>query len=665
MEDFWHNKTILKDKFDLIQINIGNLCNQTCTHCHIGASPKGDKNMDTQTSIKIIDKIAQLDIGTVELTGGTPEMNENFEMFLNKLHKAGKNIVVRTSLTVLNKEKYSHFVELYKKYKVKVIASLPSVFEDDTTKQRGDGVYDTTIEMLKKLNQIGYGKGELKLDLVYNPVGTYLPAPQALLEAQYKTILKEKFEINFNSLATIVNIPIKRFKFDLIKQGILDDYIDKLKSKYNKTTLCNIMCRRVLSVDYAGYVYDCDFNLALGMKIKAYENTKFWQIDFDNFKPAISFDTHCYACTVNNGSSCHGEVIKSETFDEKQNAQEYYGEVLNSSDDLKTTACCTLDMIPQRVKETLPYIMDEIKDKYYGCGSPMPLVLEGQTMLDLGCGSGRDVYILSKLVGQNGFVYGIDMTANQINVAKKYQKDQTKRFDFQKINTGFIYDYIENIDKRFEPNSIDIITSNCVINLLKDKQDIFHKVFKILKNGGEFYFSDVYTNRRLPKHIKEHKVLHGECLGGALYTNDFIRYAKQAGFTDPRVVSTKEINITDKSLKDIVGNTKFYSMTYRLWKIKNLDTVCEDYAQTATYIGGIEHNEHQFELDENHLFEKNRPEHICKNTAFMLSQTRYKRYFKITGETNTHYGQFKSCATLASIEQKDQTKKYGDISCGC
>ncbi|RLA74022.1 MAG: hypothetical protein DRG11_06315 [Epsilonproteobacteria bacterium] len=665
MKNFWQDRTILKDKFDLIQINIGNLCNQTCTHCHVGAIPKGEKNMDRQTSIKIIDKIKQLDIDTIEFTGGTPEMNENFEMFLSELHKAGKNLVVRTSLTILDDKKYSHFIELYKKYSVKVIASLPSVFEDDTTKQRGDGVYDTTIKILKKLNDTGYGKSGLKLDLVYNPVGTYLPAPQNVLQEQYKTILKEKFDISFNSLATIVNMPIKRFKMDLKKQGLLKDYTNTLKSKYNENTLCNIMCRRVLGVDFAGYIYDCDFNLALDIKVKGYENIHFWDIDFDNFKPKISFDSHCYACTVNSGSSCHGEVIKDENFDEKQNAKEYYGDILNTNDDLKTTACCTLDKIPQRVKDTLPYIMDEIKDKYYGCGSPMPLVLEGQTMLDLGCGSGRDVYILSKLVGQNGFVHGIDMTANQINIAKKYQKDQTKRFDFKDINTAFIHDYIENIDKHFKPNSIDIITSNCVINLLQDKQDILKKVFNLLKDGGEFYFSDVYASRRLPKHIKEHKVLHGECLGGALYTNDFLRYARQAGFVEPRVVSTKEIEITDKSLVNIVGKTKFYSITYRLWKISDLDTVCEDYGQRATYLGGIEHSELEFQLDENHLFEIDRAEHICKNTADMLSKTRYKKYFKITGGTDIHFGQFKSCATLATTEQNDTTKEVSDTSCGC
>lgn len=665
MSDFWQNRQILKDKFDLIQINIGNMCNLTCTHCHIAASPKGDKNMNILTANKIIEKIENMDINTVEFTGGTPEMNDSFLTFLTRLNDAGKNLVVRTSLTVLNDRRYEHFLEFYKKFNVKVIASLPSVFEDATTKQRGYGVYDETIDLLKKLNDMGYGQGDLELDLVYNPVGTYLPAPQAQLENEYKTILKDKFGVTFNSLATIVNMPIKRFEFDLKKHNLLDDYIGTLKSKFNENTVNNIMCKRVLSIDYAGYVYDCDFNLALETRIKGYENTPFWDIDFNNFSPQISFDSHCYACTVNSGSSCHGEVVENkEEFDAKDNAKKYYGEVLSSSDDLKTTACCTLDMIPKRVRDTLPYIMDEIKDRYYGCGSPMPLVLQKQTMLDLGCGSGRDVYILSKLSGETGFVHGIDMTENQINVAKKYQEDQTKRFEYNKINTNFVHDYIENIDKHFKEESIDIVTSNCVINLLEDKRDILKKVFKLLKNGGEFYFSDVYSNRRLPEHIKKDKVLHGECLGGALYANDFVRFAIEAGFTEPRMVTYKEIEITDDEMKKVIGKTKFYSITYRLWKIEDLDSVCEDYGQFAIYKGGINESEDEFQLDSNHLFEKNRPEHVCKNTADMLSKTRYKDYFEIIGNTDIHFGEFKGCETLATSYEKE-SELENDLSCGC
>ena len=669
MSNFWENRVLLKNKFDLIQINIGDLCNLSCKHCHVGASPKGVKNMNKDTALKIIDKILSMKIQTIEFTGGTPEMNDNFLLFLEKLFEGGKTLVVRTSLTVLEDEKYSHFIDIYIKYKVKVIASLPSVFEETTSKQRGKGVYDSTIELLRRFNTMGYGKGDLNLDLVYNPVGTFLPAAQSQLELEYKTILKEKFDVSFNSLATIVNMPIKRFKFDLNKHKVLDEYMNTLRSKYNENTLDNIMCRNILSIDYEGYVYDCDFNLSLEMRIKAYENTYFWDIDFSNFKPEISFDSHCYACTVNSGSSCSGEVLKEkavntkeEEMDYQENAKEYYGEILSSSSDLKTSACCTIDMIPKRIKDTLPYIMDEIKDKYYGCGSPMPEVLQGAKILDLGCGSGRDVYILSKLTGQEGFVYGIDMTKNQIDVAKKYQNEQTRRFEYKKNNTSFIHDYIENIDKHFKENSLDIVTSNCVINLLKDKKEILKKVHTLLKEGGEFYFSDVYSNRRLGQELKTNKLLHGECLGGALYVNDFITYAIEAGFVEPRLVSSKEIEILAPNIKELLGNIKFYSLTYRLWKIKNLDSVCEDYGQSIIYKGGIEYCKAEFLLDANHLFEINRPEHVCKNTADMLMKTRYKDYFELQGNTHTHFGEFKACATLASMA-KNEEKENGVVAC--
>lgn len=663
MSDFWLKKTFFKDKFDLIQINLGNLCNQSCNHCHIGASPQGSNNMDLMTANKIIDKILSMpEVKTVEFTGGTPEMNDTFTTFLTRLFDGGKNLVVRTSLTVLHDKKYEHFLDLYKLFEVKVIASLPSLFDDMTDAQRGDGTFEKSIEVLQKLNELGYSQGKLQLDLVYNPVGTYLPKPQSQLQTQYEDILHSKFDVQFNSLVSIVNMPIKRFKKELRQNNELDSYESKLKSQFNEDTLDNVMCKRVLSVNYAGLVYDCDFNLALDLPLKGYENTYFWEIDFENFNPEITFDSHCYGCTVNSGSSCHGEVIAP--FDEKNNAQEYYGEVLQSSDNLKTTACCTLDMIPTRIKEVLPYIADEIQDKYYGCGSPIPLAIEGQKVLDLGSGSGRDVYILSKLVGEKGQVNGIDMTQNQIEVAWKYEDIQAKRFGYKSKNTRFIHDTIENIDQHFEKNSLDLVTSNCVINLLQDKQSVLKKVHDILSEGGEFYFSDVYASRRLDSRVRQHKVLHGECLGGALYVNDFLNFAKQAGFTEPRMVSSKEIEITDESIKALVGNTQFYSITFRLWKLDDLDMVCEDYGQFATYKGGIKEAPFEFELDNNHLFEINRPEHVCKNTAKMLKETRFAPYFELQGDLSLHFGEFTGCETLATA-QRNKNQPQADMSCGC
>jgi radical SAM/Cys-rich protein len=309
MSDFWQDTKILKNRFDLIQINIGDMCNLTCHHCHIGASPKGIKNMTKDTALKIIKKLKTLDIDTIEFTGGTPEMNENFLLFIEELSRANKKLVVRTSLTILDDPKYSHFIDIYKKHSIKIIASLPSVFEDNTTQQRGDGVYDTTIKILKKLNDIGYKDSSLKLDLVHNPVGAYLPISQSKLQNQYKQVLNDKYNIHFNALATIVNMPIKRFKTDLKKQNLLDSYMDNLKQNFNINTIDNLMCRNLITIDYRGYIHDCDFNLALDIAVKGYENIPFWDIDFKHFKPQISFKSHCYACTVNSGSSCSGELI--------------------------------------------------------------------------------------------------------------------------------------------------------------------------------------------------------------------------------------------------------------------------------------------------------------------------------------------------------------------
>ena len=213
------------------------------------------------------------------------------------------------------------------------------------------------------------------------------------------------------------------FKRYLLNQDKFDDYMKMLVNNFNPETLNNIMCKRLLSVDYQGYVYDCDFNLALGIRVKGYEEKKFWEIDFENFNPEITCGEHCYACTVNRGSSCHGALIKDETdFDVKGTVKHYYGSELKSTSDLKTGACCTTDSLPAHVKEVLPYIAEEIKERYYGCGSPVPLVLNGLNVLDIGCGTGRDCYVFSKLIGEEGFVHGIDMTESQIAGCPKISK---------------------------------------------------------------------------------------------------------------------------------------------------------------------------------------------------------------------------------------------------
>ncbi len=349
--------------------------------------------------------------------------------------------------------------------------------------------------------------------------------------------------------------------------------------------------------------------------------------------------------------------------DFKGTIQKYYGEELQGIADLQTKACCTIESYPDHIQEALSEVADEIKNKYYGCGSPIPEVVEGMKILDIGCGTGRDVYVLSKLVGENGFVYGIDMTKNQIDIAEKYIDYHTEKFGYRKPNVKFIYDFIENLDEYFEENSIDIIISNCVFNLIFDKETVLSKIYKILKNGGEFYFSDNFSNRRIPEELKDIPILYNECISGAMYQKDFVRLARKIGFPDPRIVKENKTVINNKEIEDLIGNISLSSITYRLWKIEGLEDACEDFGQIAIYRGGIPTSKHRFVLDKTHIFEKNRPDRVCGNTALMLSATRFKPYFEIIGDFSTHFGEFKECGTVVTLD--DGNSSTSKNSCGC
>jgi len=659
MAVLWKSENIRKTRIETVQINVGNRCNQACTHCHIEASPRGKKNMDVNTAVRILEKLIELGVENVEFTGGAPELNPNLKMFITGLGKDHKKIAVRTNLTVLDIPEYSSLVDLYRRYGVKVIASLPSCFQDLTDKQRGRGVFDKSVEVLKKLNEIGYGSDELSLELVYNPAGDHLPPSQTELEKEYKKLLADIYGISFNKLITITNSPIGGFRRYLIRQGKLDDYMRLLVNNFSYETLESIMCRRLLSVDYQGYIYDCDFNLALGIRVRGYEDKKLWEIDFDDFNPEITCDEHCYACTVGMGSSCHGALIKEPDFDARGTVKQYYGTELKSASDLKAGVCCTIESMPAHVREVMPYIAEEIKEKYYGCGSPFPPVLRGLTVLDLGCGTGRDCYIFSKLVGGSGFVYGIDMTEKQIEVAIKYVAEQTKRFGYERPNVEFIFDYIENLGNHFPEESLDLVVSNCVVNLVEDKESVLRQVYRALKFGGELYFSDIYADRRLPEELRTNPVLYGECLGGALYWKDFERISRKVGFSDPRVVSKRVAGISNEEIKGLVGNVTFYSITYRLWKLGGLEDACEDYGHVAVYRGGIPESPFTFQLDSAHVFELDKPGRVCGNTALMLSKTRFRNYFQVTGGFEKHFGEFKDCSSI----QDQRSDEQRDCSC--
>lgn len=325
----------------------------------------------------------------------------------------------------------------------------------------------------------------------------------------------------------------------------------------------------------------------------------------------------------------------------QEKVKNYYGQVLQSSKDLKTSACCSIEALPPHTRELLKNIHTEIQERFYGCGSPLPVALKGQHVLDLGCGTGRDVYLLSQLVGSEGHVTGIDMTDEQLAVATKHLPFQMDKFGYQKPNVTFVQGFIEDLKSAgIKDNTVDLVVSNCVTNLSPDKPQVFSEIFRVLKPGGELYFSDVFASRRLPKPCQEDPILLGECLGGAMYTEDFRRLLLKLGIQDYRIVSKNPITISDPNIQKKVGDTEFCSITFRAFKISDLEDKCEDYGQVAYYQGTIPECPLEFRLDDHHLFKRNTPLLVCSNTAKMLTSTRFSSHFKVIGNTENHLGLF-------------------------
>lgn len=338
----------------------------------------------------------------------------------------------------------------------------------------------------------------------------------------------------------------------------------------------------------------------------------------------------------------------------KESVKNYYGHVLNHSDDLKTDACCTYETMPDYLKPILSKIHDDVLTRYYGCGLVLPEQLRGLKILDLGCGAGRDVYALSALVGERGEVVGIDMTEQQLEIAKQHQGYHADQFGFNKSNVTFIQgdlDQLANLD--LPKNHFDLVVSNCVINLVPNKQRVLNAVFDLLKPGGEMYFSDVYSDRRIPAKLANDEVLYGECLSGALYWRDFLEFSKQAGFTDPRMVKSRPLTIENAQLQQKVAHIQFYSATYRLFKIDGLETACEDYGQAVIYQGSLDHQPNSFSLDEHHLMETGRVFPVCGNTFKMLNETRFREHFEFIGDGKTHFGIFEGCGTTMPFQQSE------------
>lgn len=342
--------------------------------------------------------------------------------------------------------------------------------------------------------------------------------------------------------------------------------------------------------------------------------------------------------------------------------QDYYGKELEVSEDLKTNACCTLERPPKFIREALANVHDEVHSKYYGCGIVVPSELEGLRILDLGSGSGRDCYVLSQFVGEKGEVIGVDMTDEQLDVANRHLDFHAGKFNYKSSNVSFIKGNIESLGElNLEPNSFDLIISNCVINLAIDKDKVLKDVFNLLKPGGEMYFSDVYSDRRISEDLQKDPVLWGECLSGALYWNDFLRIAKKAGFTDPRSVKNSSITIENEAVQEKCGNIQFFSVTYRLFKIDGLEDECEDFGQAVAYKGSIGNNEASFDLDDHHHFPKGKIITVCGNTYKMLHDTRFKNHFDFYGTWDTHYGVFEGCGGAMPFS----TEEGGDAGNCC
>src|SRR5213075_614605 len=297
---------------EILQVNVGKLCNLTCVHCHVNAGPKRKENMTRTTIECIVDWLAKTEIPTVDLTGGAPEMIPYFRYFIERVKglRASRHVIDRCNLTILLEPAYEGLAQFLGRHKVEIIASMPCYTAENVNAQRGEGVFDGSIKALWILNSLGYGS-DLPLHLVYNPVGAFLPGPQAELEADYKRELKKHFGIIFNNLYTITNLPIARFASYLRRTNKLEEYMQLLVDSFNPTTVSGLMCRNTISVSWTGEVFDCDFNQMLKMN---WENgtrpLHLWDLDpaaVENRE--ILTGNHCFGCTAGAGSSCGGALL--------------------------------------------------------------------------------------------------------------------------------------------------------------------------------------------------------------------------------------------------------------------------------------------------------------------------------------------------------------------
>lgn len=299
---------------EIFQMNIGYMCNQTCKHCHVDAGPDRKEIMTKETMEECLTLIAKYKFPTIDITGGAPEMNPNFRWFVEEAFKIGvKEIIVRCNLTIiLANQKYHDLPEFFKKHKIRVVSSLPFYNPDKTDRQRGEGVFEKSIKALQMLNAIGYGKKDsgLILDLVYNPSGAFMPGDQVSLETEFKKALKSEFDIDFNYLFCITNMPISRFLDYLNESENYEGYMDKLVNAFNPGTVNGVMCKNTISIGYDGQIYDCDFNQQLELTTEKSVGTHISEFNLEKLNNRnIIVSQHCFGCSAGAGSSCQGSTV--------------------------------------------------------------------------------------------------------------------------------------------------------------------------------------------------------------------------------------------------------------------------------------------------------------------------------------------------------------------
>tara|TARA_Y100000590_G_scaffold373306_1_gene436914 strand:+ start:3057 stop:4058 length:1002 start_codon:yes stop_codon:yes gene_type:complete len=306
------NLDLSRKSLKTVQVNLGKKCNQACKHCHVEAGPKRTENMTEKTVDRILELLKkEHSIDLLDLTGGAPELNPYFQKIVTRAREMGIRVMNRCNLTILFERGQEQTAEFLAKNQVEITASLPCYSKENVDQQRGNGVFEKSIEALKIFNQLGYGQPEsgLILNLVYNPGGAFLPPDQNSLQRDYQKNLKEWFGISFNHLFTITNMPIKRFLWDLQREKKLEDYMNLLVRSFNPAAAQNVMCRSLISIGYDGQIYDCDFNQMLEIPAR-FKKTTLWDIEsFDSYQSGeIAFRNHCYGCTAGAGSSCGGAL---------------------------------------------------------------------------------------------------------------------------------------------------------------------------------------------------------------------------------------------------------------------------------------------------------------------------------------------------------------------